>query len=173
MKWTNQNKRAYVWIKFIQVFACLIIQSITILFYLKWTEEKSADEAMMRVIRMLIVIHSFDLATYLVDLLMVCKRWRAMIALRFIFSSISFSVFVIVQILFTETMHDDNHQLVFDFSSDMAKLVAASVIYVYQTFLIWIIINLFMYFQIVEMEIQEKKSQPKKLHAIKNVNKQL
>ena len=153
MKWTNQNKRAYVWIKSMQILVCIAVFAATILFYLKWSKENSPNLPMLRVIRLLTVIHSFDLATYLVDLLMVCKRWRAMIALRFILSSISFSIFIVVQVCFTETMHNDEHQLVFDFSSDMAKLVAISVIYIYQTFLIWIIINLFMYFQIVEMEI--------------------
>ena len=58
--------------------------------------------------------------------------------------------------------HVDNRdkqlqKLTFDLSSGVNKLMAISVVYIYINYVCWIIMNTFMYFQILQMEANEKR----------------
>lgn len=97
MKWTNHNKRAYTWIKLVQILACLTIFGATIAFFDNF-KKTEPNEDLLRIVRLLIAMHTFDLLTYLVDLTMVCKRWKTMLAFRFMLSSISLTIGVVIQV---------------------------------------------------------------------------
>ena len=87
-------------IKTIQLFLCILLLGITVYLFNKWKKEDQSVE-LMRIVKLLISMHFFDLATFLIDMVMVLKRWRFMIAMRFILSSISFAIGIVIQVAFT------------------------------------------------------------------------
>lgn len=100
MRWTKQNRRAYCIVKLFQILVCLSMLGITVAYFVYWKQHKNDINDLMIIIKLLLSMHVFDLLVFLTDLIMVCKRWRTMIALRFILSSVAFSLGVVVQVHF-------------------------------------------------------------------------
>ena len=123
---------------------------------------KKGDQPNEHNIRIIVGILAFDLLTFFLDLIMVLRRWKFVIALRYIMCSVSLSLSVVLSVnfyLFSEIISLN------DFSNKWIYVVN---IYIYQNIIIWVIINLFMYCQILKYEQELKSSQ--KLNKIPNWN---
>ena len=105
-------------------------------------------------IRIIVSLLAFDLLTFLLDLVMVIRRWKFIIALRYMICSVSLSLSVVLSVNFYFLAK----AISIDGFSD--KWIYFINIYVYQNILIWIILNLFMYCQILkyEKDLKAKKS---------------
>ena len=107
------------------------------------------DNSMMFTVRLMIIMHSFDLVTYTFDYLMVIKRWKFFISTRFITCTVSFVVGIIIQVSFyrfTMSTSGDNVDFVMNFQDNIYKLLILTVVYIYQSYLVWAIMNTIMYF---------------------------
>ena len=99
MRWTNENRRAYLMIKTLQTLVSVVLLTITALCYKSWKETKP-DHETMHIIRVVMLLHSFDLLTYMADFLMVIKRFKFFISLRFILCCVSFTLGIMIQYSF-------------------------------------------------------------------------
>jgi len=91
MRWTTDNKRAYLWVKVIQTLFSLLMLAVTGYFYTRWQKTRP-DDPIMPAARLMLIMHTFDLVIYLCDFIMVLKRWRFFITLRFILACIAFTL---------------------------------------------------------------------------------
>lgn len=107
---------------------------------------------------------SFDLATIGCDLIMVINRFTTFIAFRYIFTSVSITLSLMIQIDFFDFINQDDISLKTQVSSSIFKILVITILFTYQGYIIWFIINTFMYFQIVEMEKTDQYN--KRLEAI-------
>mmetsp|Transcript_13193 Transcript_13193/g.22371 ORF Transcript_13193/g.22371 Transcript_13193/m.22371 type:complete len:106 (+) Transcript_13193:232-549(+) len=105
MKWTQQNRKAYLVIKLIQLTLSLLLFGTTFLLYRSW-KHKVPDNELMLSIKFIICMLSADIATFLIDMVMVLKRWRLFITLRFIGCALSFTLGVMVQVDFFKVVYD-------------------------------------------------------------------
>jgi hypothetical protein len=155
MKWTTQNRRAYLMIKTGQFCCSIVMLLLTIFFFRKWNQSKPNHPAMY-LIRLIIALHACDLVTFMFDYFMVCKRAKALISFRFVTCTASVAISAIVQFSFYDQSFYKG-ELTLDFQDSLNRLIIGTLLYVYQTYLCWAIINIFMFFQILEMENKERR----------------
>ena len=146
MRWTSNNKKAYLWIKSVQTVLSLIFLAVTIYLLTKWQGTKP-NHGMMFAVRGCLVIHTFDLMTYFCDYVMIIKRWKFFIAARHILCCISVTMGIIVQIWYVEhVMIASTDALLVQLEDNVMKLLTGTILYIYQTYVIWAILNLIIYF---------------------------
>jgi hypothetical protein len=106
MKWTQENKSAYLRVKSVQTCISLLFLGTTfILYHYRWMKS-SPDDPLISCIRLIMVLLLCDLATFLCDFVMVLKRNWFFISLRYITSSVSVTIGVMVQIDFGLTSYN-------------------------------------------------------------------
>jgi hypothetical protein len=154
MKWTHQNRSAYLRLKTLQTSVALLLLGVTfILYHFRWMKTRP-DEKMIYCIRLLMAMMIGDVFTFLCDFIMILKRMKFFISLRYIACAISFTIGVIVQTdFFLESYNSGDVKL--DFRNSIHAWIFFMIVYVYQGYIIWGVINLMMYCQIVEQEKRE------------------
>ena len=126
--------------------ASIAMLTTTLLFALMvWTREMYMHQ-LRHVVVELIVMHGFDILTFTFDFIMVCKRWKALLIARFITSSIAFTVGIMAQTTFYNVVMYGEDKITVDFTTSMAKMCGVTIIYIWQTYLVWCVMNLLMYF---------------------------
>ena len=162
-KWTSMNRKPYLIIKAFQIILSLVMLAISIVLFIDWKKDVSSL-AMRHSIRLVLGMHCFDIATYLMDIFMVVRRWQFFISGRQVLCSISFTIGFILQLEFymqdvRNPTKDTNLQHGID------QWILVTIIYIWQTYTIWTVMNLFMYFQAksqwaeTQKEIQRRQSQ--------------
>ena len=99
-----------------------------------------------------------DLLTFLCDFIMVLKRNWFFISLRYITSSVSFTLGVMIQIDFALTTYNGG-DVSLDFKSSIQAWIFGIMVYIYQCYIVWGVINILMYNQIVEEDARRKKKE--------------
>ena len=145
MKWTIENRRAYLSIKTVQILLSLSLLATIIVCHTKWMLTIPNKHVMVS-FRLLLSMLVLDLFTFTLDVLMVIKRWKSMSMLRFIVCCISFTLGIVYQINFSGLIKDESGLFEFDVNSNVNKLMAVSIVYIYVGYISWMIINMFMYF---------------------------
>ena len=160
MNWTSYNKKAYISLKLIQTFLSISLLTITILFFRRWSNTMP-NHLLYSAVKLIIAIHAIDLLTYLFDFIMVYRRQKLLVSLRFITNSVSFSLgIVLMTMLYDSTSNAGVLSLNLD--QNIYRLVAGTVFYIWQMYVVWCVINTFMYFQIKQMETNELRQQAHK-----------
>jgi hypothetical protein len=176
LRWTSENRRAYCYIKLIQLLITLFAVSGSVYFYLKF-QRTIPDHTLMVTVKIFLAVLVMDVIIFLNDMVTACKRWKTMIMLRFILSAASFAMGVTVQVSYGAYLYDQKGSSITTIlKSSITRFVVATIAYIWTCYMIWIIINLFMYFQILEMEHKEKKqlNQMKKISTHKaSIRKQI
>jgi len=95
MKWTQQNRNAYLLIKGIQLMTSWILIATTFMLYKDW-QGKVPDHEMMAGMKLIFAMLVFDILTFLVDFVMVIKRWRFFINMRHILCCIAFTLGIMI-----------------------------------------------------------------------------
>lgn len=155
MKWIYENRRAYIRIKACQMMQVLFLLTIAIILLLGW-QKKKPDNTLMVSVRLVIALLAFDVCAILCDFIMSIKFQRAFIGIRSIFSTISFTLGFMIQVDFYMDCAKADGKLVLDLTNDIVQLLMVTVGYIYQSYVIATVINIFMYAQILEMEANEK-----------------
>lgn len=144
-KWTSMNRKPYLIIKVFQILFSMTMLTITILLFRQWTEDDKSV-AMHHSIRLVLGMHCFDIVTYLMDIIMVLRRLQFFISGRQVLSSISFTLGFILQTEFylSDVVYPTDES---NLRHGIDQWILVTIIYIYQTYTIWIVMNLFMYFQ--------------------------
>jgi hypothetical protein len=96
MKWTDQNRSAYLRVKSLQTCVSLLLLGVTyILYHFRWMRH-SPDDPLVNCIRLLMMLLIGDLTTFLCDFIMVLRRNKFFISLRHIACCVSFTLGVMV-----------------------------------------------------------------------------
>ena len=145
-KWTSVNKKPYLIIKAFQITLSLVMLAISIMLFVKWKQDdKSQFAAMHHSIRLVLGMHCFDIATYLTDVFMVVRRWQFFISGRQVLCSISFTIGFILQLEFY--ISDIKYPTInTNLQHGLDEWILVTIIYTWQTYTIWTVMNLFMYF---------------------------
>ena len=155
MKWTKQNRRGYLTIKSIQTGISLLLFGICLILYFNYWKKSFPDDPLMVTMRLIIAMLAVDIATFLCDFIMILKRWAFFISLRFIFCSASVTLSAIVLVHFFSEEYKNN-EIEVKFSRKVELWISFIILYIFQSYIVWGILNVFMYFQILEMEKHEK-----------------
>jgi len=123
--------------------------------------KSSPDDALIYCIRLIMVLLLCDLLTFLCDFIMVLKRNWFFISLRYITSSVSFTLAVMIQIDFSLTTYNGG-DVSLDFKSSIQAWIFGIMVYIFQCYIVWGVINILMYNQIVEEDIKRKKKESQK-----------
>ena len=86
-----------------------------------------------------------DILTYLIDFVLVIKRWKTMLFFRNIACTLSIVQAVIVQVSFYKYTSVDKRMEV-DFGSSRQRWIMLMIIYMYETYIVWAVLNTLMYF---------------------------
>lgn len=81
----------------------------------------------------------FDVLTFSSDLALLKLKWRLMITARYIFSSISVTIGIMIMVAFYLGEH-------LNFNLWHARWTYLMVVYIFQGYIVWMVINLLMYF---------------------------
>ena len=139
----------------------LLFLGITlILYHFRWMKS-SPDDALISCIRLIMVLLLCDLLTFLCDFIMVLKRNWFFISLRYITSSVSFTLGLMIQIDFALTTYNGG-DVSLDFKSSIQAWIFGIMVYIYQCYIVWGVINILMYNQIVEEDARRKKKEGQK-----------
>ena len=144
MQWTNNNRRAYVSLKLIQTLLSITLLATTLFFFRRWRNTQPKHE-LIAAVKLIIAIHAIDLLTYLFDFVMVYRRLRFLISARFITNSVSFTLGIIVMTMFYQTTTSQG-VMTLNMDQNIFRLVGGTVFYIYQMYLVWAVMNTFMYF---------------------------
>ena len=119
------------------------------------------DEKMIYCVRLILALLMSDVITYLCDFIMILKRMKFFISIRYIACTISFTVGVIVQIdYFLQSYNSGDVRL--EMKNSLHAWILFVIVYIYQCYIVWGVINLMMYFQIIETEKREKEAEKEK-----------
>ena len=99
----------------------------------------------MTSLRLVIGLLCFDIATILCDVVMVIRRFTTFIAIRFILSSISFTLGLMVQIDFYNYVTKQNSNFEDEMATSIFKILVVTIMFILQGYIIWFILNIFMY----------------------------
>ena len=164
MKWTQNNRQAYITIKVIQTIFTTAVLEWTIVKFKAWNADRPNDPYMPAV-KVALSMLCFDLLCYILDFVMVIKRWKFCTQFRYIVCCISFSLAIAIQtILYIDQSKSDKSFIEqFGTGGGPFRLLLLIVFYIYETYVIWMTINILMYFQILNMENQDIKAKAKRL----------
>ena len=95
-KWIKQNRKAYMYFTSIQISISTLLLGLTIIFQMKWYKQNPQHELMTLII-LVIGLLGADILTYLIDFVLVIKRWKAMLFFRNIACTLSIVLGVILQ----------------------------------------------------------------------------
>ena len=134
----------------------LLFLGITfILYHYRWMKS-SPDDTLISCVRLIMGLLLCDLLTFLCDFIMVLKRNWFFISLRYITSSVSFTLGVMIQIDFGLTTYNGG-DVSLNFKSSIQAWIFGIMVYIYQCYIVWGVINILMYNQIVEEDARRKK----------------
>ena len=96
-----------------------------------------------------------DILTFMCDFIMVIKRNWMFASLRFITCSVAITLGAMVQVEFI--LHSYNGgDLSLDFKRSLHAWIFGIMIYIYQCYIVWGVINILMYNQIIEDDRKRK-----------------
>jgi len=169
MKWTQQNKQAYLMIKFIQV---LISGGFLAFSFHTWQRlnETQPDHPLMFALKFSMGMMAADIFTFFLDFVMVIRRLKVLISLRFIVCVLAFTLGVMVQVDFVEYIRR-NDAMSLDLSDTFVKYNIGVITYIYEYYLVWVVLNTIMYFQIKNMEKQEAKQKKDLLKNLEDLKR--
>ena len=116
MKWTQSNKKAYVTIKIIQTIFTTIILEWTIVKFKAWKADRPNDP-FMPAVKIALSMLCFDLLCYVLDFVMVLRRWKFCSQIRFIVCCLSFSLAVAIQTIVLIDQAKDERSFVEQFGA--------------------------------------------------------
>ena len=151
MKWTSKNRRGYLTIKLIQFGMSLFLFGISLILYFNYWRRSHSDDHLVVTMRLIIAMLAMDMGTFLCDLIMVLKRWAFFISLRFIICSVSVTLGAMIMVHFGSEKYSDG-TLEVNFGRGIELWISFIILYIFQSYIVWGIMNVFMYFQIIDME---------------------
>jgi hypothetical protein len=80
----------------IQITVSMLLLGLTVIFQMKWYQQNPQHE-LMTLILLVIGLLASDILTYLIDFVLVIKRWKAMLFFRNIACTLSIVLGVILQ----------------------------------------------------------------------------
>ena len=142
--WIKDNKKAYMYFSSIQIFISMLLLGLTLIFFLKWNKQNPEHELQIP-IKLVMGLLGADILTYLIDFVLVIKRWKTMLFFRNIACTLSIVQAVIVQVSFYKYTSVDKRMEV-DFGSSRQRWIMLMIIYMYETYIVWAVLNTLMYF---------------------------
>ena len=128
----------------IQIFVSMLLLGLTIVFQLKWRKQ-NPDHQLGTLIVLAIGVLGADILTYLIDFVLVLKRWKTMLFFRNIACTLSIVCSVILQVDFYKYTSNEK-RLQVDFNSSRQRWIMLIIIYMYETYIVWAVLNTLKYF---------------------------